>query len=593
MKKFLSVLLTIIMIISFTACSKQKAYTIEDIEEIVSPYMSVLSIGIADDWCDSAEDTLLSKADGAIFKTILENIYRIDNNADIYNSDYKVKLSDYVDTAVKYFNYDKNFITEYFKADRTYDAETSMLSCSDGLGNVISIEINSVEADGNIFKINYDCYGVEDYYIENYGFLTVEITEKGTPRFSANTVNKADIKVSNPIPTEEVLAALAKMSKTEACDYLQQHYTEPLEKAMLLTKEASDGMNLDQKYIFYYFGSVVLNNIDYYKENYPVGSEKNTVCVPTDEVEEYLGLFIEGIGNIALRLEDNGYYNKEQNGYEYFVGETSWIIDNTQVFDYYIDEEKLIINYYILPIDTEDKIPMTAVFHKNGDYYKYYRTLSLSGIYTKAAEKDGYAISLENNGFSGELSQATLINTSTGETNLLDIFSYYNSDVGFFKNGDVYVMDDYGMNVYNPQINMTDKTPIFTTDTNFPCGKDIYPDGTDRHLFAIRREPDKMDYIVIYGEYIEKENYEDNYVSDLQMVHTYKVGLLDKDGNLTESWDTGVNIMFSRGFDDVFMTKPSENEIEFFVKFKTEERLRGRFNLETGVYTPVKEFEPW
>ena len=210
MKKFLSVLLTIIMIISFTACSKQKAYTIEDIEEIVSPYMSVLSIGIADDWSDSAEDTLLSKADGAIFKTILENIYRIDNNADIYNSDYKVKLSDYVDTAVKYFNYDKNFITEYFKADRTYDAETSMLSCSDGLGNVISIEINSVEADGNIFKINYDCYGVEDYYIENYGFLTVEITEKGTPRFSANTVNKADIKVSNPIPTEEVLAALAK-----------------------------------------------------------------------------------------------------------------------------------------------------------------------------------------------------------------------------------------------------------------------------------------------------------------------------------------------------------------------------------------------
>ena len=225
------------------------------------------------------------------------------------------------------------------------------------------------------------------------------------------------------------------------------------------------------------------------------------------------------------------------------------------------------------------------------DYYKYYRVFSLSGFYTKTAEKDGYAISLDNIGFSGELSQATLINTSTGETNLLDIFSYNSSDVGFFKNGDIYVMDNYGMNVYNPQINMTDKTPVFTTNTNFPCGKNIYDDGTERHLFAIRRDPEKMDYIVIYGEYINKENYEDNYVSDLQMVHTYKVGLLDQDGNLTKSWDTGVNIMFSRGFDDVFMIKPSENEIEFFVKFKDEERLRGRFNLESGEYTPIKEFK--
>lgn len=398
-------------------------------------------------------------------------------------------------------------------------------------------------------------------------------------------------EIRKPISAKETVLMLSSINKADACEYLQQNYTEPFEKARLLTQEASDGMNLDQKYIFYYFVSAVSDNIDYYKENYPAGSENNTVCVPAEEVEEYLSLFIEDIGNILLRSEHNGYYNKEQNGYEYFVGETSWIIDNTQVFDYYIDKEKLIINYYILPIDTEDKIPMTVVFHKNGDYYKYYRTLSLSGIYTKAAEKDGYAISLENNGFSGELSQATLINTSTGETNLLDIFSYHNSDVGFFKNGDIYVMDDYGMNVYNPQINMTDKTPIFTTDTNFPCGKDIYPDGTDRYLFAIRRDPEKMDYIVIYGEYINKENYEDNYVSDLQMVHTYKIGLLDKEGNLTKSWDTGVNIMFSRGFDDVFMIKPSENEIEFFVKFKDEERLRGRFNLESGEYTPIKEFK--
>ena len=196
MKKVLSLLLATVMLFNLTACSKQKIYTAEDVKEMVSPYMSVLSIGISDGWCGSAEDTLLSKAGGAIFKSILENIYRIDNNADIYNSDYKVNISDYVNAAAKYFNYDKEFITEHFRNDTTYDAETSLLSSSDGLGNVISIDINSIEAEGDIFKINYNCFGVEDYYIENYGFLTVEITEEGTPRFLSNTVNET--QTQNP-----------------------------------------------------------------------------------------------------------------------------------------------------------------------------------------------------------------------------------------------------------------------------------------------------------------------------------------------------------------------------------------------------------
>ena len=44
------------------------------------------------------------------------------------------------------------------------------------------------------------------------------------------------------------------------------------------------------------------------------------------------------------------------------------------------------------------------------------------------------------------------------------------------------------------------------------------------------------------------------------------------------------------GFESVYMTKPSDTEIEFFVKYETEERLRGRFNLESGEYTAIKEF---
>lgn len=202
------------------------------------------------------------------------------------------------------------------------------------------------------------------------------VTDNGASASGSQPDNQ-NIEIHKPVSAEETILLLSSMEKAAACEYLQQNYTEPLERAMLLTKDAAAGENLAQKYTFYYFMAAVFNNIDYYKENYPAGSEKNTVCVPADEVEEYLSLFIENTDSAFLRTAHNSFYNSEQNGYQYFVGETSWITDSTQVFDYSTDEEKLTISYYILPIDSDDKIPMAAVFCRNGDYYKYSETLSL------------------------------------------------------------------------------------------------------------------------------------------------------------------------------------------------------------------------
>ena len=44
------------------------------------------------------------------------------------------------------------------------DEQTEMLNSSDGLGSVIDMEIASVEQEGDNFKVNYDCYGVDGYY---------------------------------------------------------------------------------------------------------------------------------------------------------------------------------------------------------------------------------------------------------------------------------------------------------------------------------------------------------------------------------------------------------------------------------------------
>lgn len=188
MKKYLSLFLAII-ILSFSACSSHKTYTTEDVAEIVSPYMYNLSIGLSGNWDSSEDDNLLTKVGGNIFKAVLESFWRIDNNTEIYDEDYKVKLDDYVSIALEYFGYDEAVLTEHFKSDKSYDEQTKMLNSSDGLGSVINMEIASVEQEGDTFKINYDCYGVDGYYVEDYGYLIVQITEVGKPKFLSNTTN--------------------------------------------------------------------------------------------------------------------------------------------------------------------------------------------------------------------------------------------------------------------------------------------------------------------------------------------------------------------------------------------------------------------
>ena len=185
--------------------------------------------------------------------------------------------------------------------------------------------------------------------------------------------------------------------------------------------------------------------------------------------------------------------------------------------------------------------------------------------------------------------EVILYDTQDGTCNSLGFIIHNQiSDAGFFADGDAYTMDYTGLNVFRTSpIGGGQGDTVFTTKVNFPGGVTVDGGPYSRYIFAVRRDPVTFEYIVIYSECIYYEP-----ANDYQLKQNYKVGLLDKTGKLTKSWDTGVPVMFSTlGFESLYMTKPSETEIEFFVKYISEERLRGRFNIETGVYTPIKEFD--
>ncbi len=178
----------------------------------------------------------------------------------------------------------------------------------------------------------------------------------------------------------------------------------------------------------------------------------------------------------------------------------------------------------------------------------------------------------------GEL-EYTLKDTQTNKEKLLGkVWKSRNSGAGFFQNGDAYIFDEHnGLKIFDTDMDNTDV--IFDSQNNFPCGDNIDGNGTERYVFAIRRDPEKMDYIVIYGEF--------NNTDGTPKKYPYLVGLLDKDGRLVQTHQLPAEF-YTTDFYGVHMFKSGETEIEFYTTMKDKELFRVRFDYVNGAYTEIK-----
>lgn len=162
--------------------------------------------------------------------------------------------------------------------------------------------------------------------------------------------------------------------------------------------------------------------------------------------------------------------------------------------------------------------------------------------------------------------------------------------IGFVENSYAYIKDRYNIVIIDND--MSNPVPVFTTKDNFPCGENIVADNISRYLFDIYFDVEKAEYIIVYGEIPTDENGSEKRLNDFQLEATYKIGIFDNKCNHIQSWDTNVPVMCYMGYKYVNISKTDAQEFEMTVKFKGEELLKGKFNLETGVYTSIKEFTP-
>ncbi len=154
---------------------------------------------------------------------------------------------------------------------------------------------------------------------------------------------------------------------------------------------------------------------------------------------------------------------------------------------------------------------------------------------------------------------------------------------GFLKNGDCYVLDYDKLKIYDKNAEK-----IFDLSDNFELGYDPET-GSERGLLTFRRDPEDFSYIVVYFEY--ENGIEWNYVETGKINYNegncnYKIGFLDSEGKLIESYDSGQGILSSPfGIESVDM-RYSEEELRLFVSSR-----KGSPIMEIVFDTETKEFE--
>ena len=161
-----------------------------------------------------------------------------------------------------------------------------------------------------------------------------------------------------------------------------------------------------------------------------------------------------------------------------------------------------------------------------------------------------------------------------------------NGGYGFLKNNDVYNYSVTSLQIFDPE---TGKIK-FDINENFPLG--YSPDGKQgRGILTFRRDPEDFSYIVVYYEFDDgyswKEVEDEKFGWREEASFNYKIGFLDAEGNLIESYDTGLPVFSNYfGYHTVEMRYSEEKLMLFFDNSgKGDSHIEGVFDMETKEFT--------
>ena len=241
----------------------------------------------------------------------------------------------------------------------------------------------------------------------------------------------------------------------------------------------------------------------------------------------------------------------------------------------------------IAVLKNEEAGEKLTVDFENGTYEHEFSLNEKSIDHTEESPDKKYSlITLNNSAFFDNYKHNILLqNNETGEIRYLTTLYGYNKvngEVGFLKNGDIYEYNRETLKVYSPET----LEVIFDINDNFKLG--TMENGNNRWLYSFRRDPDDFTYTIVYAYFNKEGGYDTWEAEGYDCYYTnYRIGFLDKDGNILESYDTYMAVCGDElGYFDVSM-RFSDDAITLIAIGNTEEKITttGVFDMKTKYFT--------
>ncbi len=403
-----------------------------------------------------------------------------------------------------------------------------------GLGFAGCINKDTLE----LTEINEDLSGFEnDVWINSVimdenGSFTLALTEMGSRDYSADEENVTKVFIYGPSGERKVFELSKALQHERSLSYGTQTFLEPgdprescifdTEKGTLLTFDSSAyDLETGERY---YFDKIL--SFDDESRKAVIYSLKNTDDYSLAETFAVLYENEAQKGVIFLGDEPITYREPSESSYAKITGSisedgkvsiTNDFCAMTIELDFVKGTKK--VEYNIKNEQLQEKLAESA--DKNYSLWSY-------------AESGGGDIVLYN---------TALKNEKTGEIKFFGtgggMYGGW-TEVGFLKNNDIYCTDYYVLKIYDPET----LELKFDLSKKFPLGL-IKEEGFTRYSVTFRRNPEDMSFIVVYFEV--PEVYDETEVTDengwrIEYSFTYKIGFFDAEGNLLESYDTGVKV---------------------------------------------------
>lgn len=192
-----------------------------------------------------------------------------------------------------------------------------------------------------------------------------------------------------------------------------------------------------------------------------------------------------------------------------------------------------------------------------------------------------------------------LMENATGRMKYIDeIGGMYGGgeSAGFLQNNDVYVYSYDNFKIFDTNMNNT--APVWQMTDYLPVGENPAPGVQYRYLMAARRDPISKSVLALYFDmpHYDGENYKDIYLDiekdSWQLKSTYHVTLINPDGTIGYSRDTGVHALSDWGIRPVSMYMEGADVLHIYSWADSHSKIlfEGRLNLTTGKYTSIKDF---